>query len=397
MMNPPRAGCRTSRPMVAPRHADAAAAKRAAGAARQAAGAARQAAGKIPVEPKVPRSVCRTSRVGAINILLVEGDITFAPVDALVNAANMLSFMQMDGGVSGAIRNACRPAVVTEKPKTWWDDKGVEHSDIKLAVTQAGVQMAAGALGARGVRWVIHAVGPNWSDYPVGSRAFALVVPRIKRTVQRALQAAARIGAKSVAIPPISGGRCRRPSRPPTLMQLSLYHRVFGSIYYINLQVSSAIGRKGAMCMNKSSEQPGELFWTQFLTGLRVSGKGRALLLPSNLSTSSGRSLCMPSTRLSMSAEPQTTICSCGGYIWLMERATQTPGSPVAMYHQFLRPLSERRPRLRSWYYLPRTVPIQRSSSLSARSSIPAGWLCLQVTASASSPAAVTVAARACY
>ena len=151
MMNPPRAVCRTSRPVVAPRHAEAAAAKRAAGAAKQAAGAARQAAGKIPVEPKVPRSVCRTSRVGAVNILLVEGDITFAPVDALVNAANMVSFMQMDsdGGVSGAIRNACRPAVVTEKPKTWWDDKGVEHSDIKLAVTQAGVQMAAGVLGAR--------------------------------------------------------------------------------------------------------------------------------------------------------------------------------------------------------------------------------------------------------
>ena len=149
------------------------------------------------------------------------------------------------------------------------------------------------------------------------------------------------------------------------------------------------------MCMNKSSEQPGELFWTQFLTGLRVSGKGRALLLPSNLSTSSGRSLCMPSTRLSMSAEPQTTICSRGGYIWLMERATQTPGSPVAMYRQFLRPLSERRPRLRSWCYLPRTVPIQRSSS--ARSSIPAGWLCLQVTAAAAASASSPAAVAACY
>ena len=52
--------------------------------------------------------VHRTARVGDVTISVIEADISSATTEAVVNAANSLSFMPMDGGVSGALRNACR-------------------------------------------------------------------------------------------------------------------------------------------------------------------------------------------------------------------------------------------------------------------------------------------------
>lgn len=150
--------------------------------------------------------VRRAMELGAVTVRIVETDITLCQVDAVVNAANTLSFMPMDGGVSGALRNACKPAKVTGALKKWWDNEGGEHYDKKLATTQAGVQPAMGGLQDRGVQHIVHAVGPNWSDYPIKDTTFRVVTKKIKRTVRRALCACGRVGARSVALPAISGG-----------------------------------------------------------------------------------------------------------------------------------------------------------------------------------------------
>lgn len=150
--------------------------------------------------------VRRTVDLGSVIVSVVETDIVQCKVDTIVNAANMLSFMPMDGGVSGALRNACKPEKVTGALKKWWDEEGREHNDKKLATTQAGVQPAAGALRERGVVNIVHAVGPIWADYPIKDTTFKLVTKKIKRTVRRALSAADRVGACKVALPAISGG-----------------------------------------------------------------------------------------------------------------------------------------------------------------------------------------------
>jgi O-acetyl-ADP-ribose deacetylase (regulator of RNase III) len=161
--------------------------------------------GQLP-NRSAPCLVLRSCSIADVTIQIVQSDIVDANVDSIVNAANSLSFTPMDGGVSGALRRACKPDEVTGKKKRWWDENGAEHADVKLPTTQAGVQPAAGSLRERGVKHIIHAVGPIWTDYPIAEATFKAVLPQIKRTVKRALQAAVRIGAQSCALPAISGG-----------------------------------------------------------------------------------------------------------------------------------------------------------------------------------------------
>ena len=61
--------------------------------------------------------VHRKAQVGSVSISVVEADITLMRVDAIINAANSLSFKPMDGGVSGALRNACKPDNVNDAVK----------------------------------------------------------------------------------------------------------------------------------------------------------------------------------------------------------------------------------------------------------------------------------------
>jgi O-acetyl-ADP-ribose deacetylase (regulator of RNase III) len=149
----------------------------------------------------------RTLRVGRIAVHVVEADIATLQVDVLINAANISSFTPMDCGVSGALRNACRPADVVGVEKIWWDEEENRHEDKTLPVTQAGVQeLTHGGLFDRGVKHIVHAVGPTWTDYPIEEETFSKVVPNIKLTVKRALNVAERINATSCALPAISGG-----------------------------------------------------------------------------------------------------------------------------------------------------------------------------------------------
>ena len=157
------------------------------------------------VDDVVVGFVARSIHLNNTTLTLMGGNIAEQTTDAIVNAAHTSSFRSMDSGVSGALRNACAPADVTEIPKTWWDSKG-EHSSLAVPTGQAGVQEAQGGLAEQGVKWIIHAVGPIWTDWPVGKACFKPVMARIRTTVSRALDAASRMGARSIVIPAISGG-----------------------------------------------------------------------------------------------------------------------------------------------------------------------------------------------
>jgi O-acetyl-ADP-ribose deacetylase (regulator of RNase III) len=125
--------------------------------------------------------------VGA-RIEAVEGDISTQVVDAIVNAAN--SSLLGGGGVDGAIHRAAGPALLAEcrelRRTTLPDGLPVGHA----------VATGAGELAAR---WVIHTVGPNRH---AGETDPALLASCFSSS----LREAARVGARSVAVPAVSAG-----------------------------------------------------------------------------------------------------------------------------------------------------------------------------------------------
>jgi O-acetyl-ADP-ribose deacetylase (regulator of RNase III) len=110
-------------------------------------------------------------------------DITFARVDAIVNAAN--EGLQLGSGVAGAIRRRGGPTIQEECDRIGY-----------CAVGQA-VVTGAGNLPAK---WVIHAVGPVWRGGAEGEDVL------LASAVLSALARAEEVGAKSVALPAISTG-----------------------------------------------------------------------------------------------------------------------------------------------------------------------------------------------
>ena len=116
-------------------------------------------------------------------IEVVEQDITLAPVDAVVNAAN--ESLQLGAGVAGAIRRRGGPSIQEECDR------------IGHCATGQAVVTGAGELEAR---WVIHAVGPVWRGGNAGEEA------ALASAVEAALARAEEVGARSVAVPAISAG-----------------------------------------------------------------------------------------------------------------------------------------------------------------------------------------------
>ena len=129
-----------------------------------------------------------TRRIGGCAVTLVQGDLTAAPVDAIVNAANHSLFG--GGGVDGAIHRkggaeilaACRRIRAGE-----WPDG--------LPTGQA-VITTAGKLPAR---YVIHTVGPVYSRKPE--------VPQLLAAChENSLTLARTHGLHTIAFPAISTG-----------------------------------------------------------------------------------------------------------------------------------------------------------------------------------------------
>jgi O-acetyl-ADP-ribose deacetylase len=121
-------------------------------------------------------------------IELVQGDITQQSVDAIVNAAN--SSLLGGGGVDGAIHRRGGPEILAECRKL-----RASHYGKGLPTGQA-VATTAGKLDAR---WVIHTVGPVFSQSEDRSELLA-------SCYRESLRVADELGARSVAFPAVSAG-----------------------------------------------------------------------------------------------------------------------------------------------------------------------------------------------
>ncbi|MEB3817096.1 MAG: macro domain-containing protein [Desulfurococcales archaeon] len=115
-------------------------------------------------------------------LVVVEGDITKAAVDAIVNAAN--SLMIMGGGVAGAIKRA--------------GGDEIEREALRYAPVPVGEAVATGA-GKLKVKYVIHA--------PTMERpAMAIPLENAVKATRAALRKAVELGVKSVALPAMGAG-----------------------------------------------------------------------------------------------------------------------------------------------------------------------------------------------
>ena len=127
------------------------------------------------------------------NLVVVEGDITRQPVDAVVNAAN--EGLRAGGGVCGAIFAAAGPGLAEACA-------AVGPCPTGEARTTPGFALPA--------RWIVHAVGPIWQGGTAGEPALLAAAYR------SALEEAAAVGARSIAFPAISTGIYGYPLAPAT-------------------------------------------------------------------------------------------------------------------------------------------------------------------------------------
>lgn len=123
-----------------------------------------------------------------MTIEAVRGDITRERVDAIVNAAN--SGLLGGGGVDGAIHAAAGPALLEEC-------RELRRTSLPGGLP-VGDAVATGA-GDLEARWVIHTVGPNRHAGQTDPASLA-------SCFSSSLDAAAEVGARSVAFPAVSAG-----------------------------------------------------------------------------------------------------------------------------------------------------------------------------------------------
>ncbi|MET8678447.1 O-acetyl-ADP-ribose deacetylase [Streptomyces sp. NPDC004647] len=137
------------------------------------------------------------------NLTLTMGDITEQKADAVVNAAN--SSLLGGGGVDGAIHRRGGPGILEEC-------KALRAADYAAGLP-AG-QAVATTAGRLPARWVIHTVGPVWSDTEDRSSTLA-------SCYSESLRVADELGARTVAFPAISTGVYRWPLADAARIALS--------------------------------------------------------------------------------------------------------------------------------------------------------------------------------
>jgi O-acetyl-ADP-ribose deacetylase (regulator of RNase III) len=128
------------------------------------------------------------TQVMATTIIVVQGDITEQHVDAVVNAAN--STLLGGGGVDGAIHRRGGPAILEQ------------CRVLRVGRYRAGLppgQAVATTAGNLAARWVIHTVGPVYSESEDRSEVLA-------SCYRESLRVADELGAQTVAFPAVSAG-----------------------------------------------------------------------------------------------------------------------------------------------------------------------------------------------
>ncbi len=136
-------------------------------------------------------------------ITIVQGDITQAPVDAIVNAAN--SRMLGGGGVDGAINRAAGPALL-EACKKVTAKNGVRCPAGEARITEAGNLKA---------RYVIHTVGPK---YGIDKDPEILLASAFRSSLDLALAH----GCRSIAFPAVSCGVYHYPPEEAAQISISI-------------------------------------------------------------------------------------------------------------------------------------------------------------------------------
>src|ERR1039457_3419356 len=126
--------------------------------------------------------------IGKATLEIVQGDITALHVDAIVNAAN--EYLKHGGGVAAAISRKGGPAIQQES------DALIE----KLGPLSTGEVVITGG-GKLPAKFVIHAVGPVWSEHSPPEADNLL-----HKAVRKRLGLAEEKGLKSIAFPAISTG-----------------------------------------------------------------------------------------------------------------------------------------------------------------------------------------------
>lgn len=116
------------------------------------------------------------------------GDITKLPSDAIVNSAN--SSLLAGGGVCGAIHRVAGKELER-------DCRAIGGCPTGGAVVTPGYGLPA--------KWVIHAVGPRWSDGRHGEQDL------LRRCYESILSSADEVGAVEITVPSISTGIYRFP------------------------------------------------------------------------------------------------------------------------------------------------------------------------------------------
>ena len=141
-----------------------------------------------------------------MRIVLVLGDITGQQVDAVVNAAN--SSLLGGGGVDGAIHRRGGPDILAACREL----RGGRYPH-GLPAGQA-VATTAGRLPAR---WVIHTVGPVYSETQDRSALLA-------SCYSESLRVARQLGARTVAFPAVSAGVYGWPAGAAARIAVSTVH-----------------------------------------------------------------------------------------------------------------------------------------------------------------------------